>query len=358
MKLLSLLISILAVVAASAQSIETATVVSQATGRISRLPAEIYPFQRTEVRARLTAFVEEVLVDRGSYVKSGDVLVKLSAPEIAAQIAEARSKVSAVEARRAEAEAKLAAAEVSRNHLEAAAATPGVVTGQEVELSRKSVDSARGVLEALDAQAAAARAAIAPLEQMQEYLEIKAPYDAIVTERIVHPGALAAPDRNSPPLLVIEQQSRLRVVVAVPEADVASMARGARVNFRVPAYPGANFSGAIARIPNTIDPKTRTMPVELDAVNAGGRLAPGMYAEADWPIRRRGASLLVPSTAVTTTTDRSFVIRVTGGRAEWVDVAKGQATGDLVEVFGNLRAGDVVVKRASDEIRDGGVLGR
>jgi RND family efflux transporter MFP subunit len=357
MKLPSLILA-LSFTAAWAQSVETVAVIAQAAGRVSRLPAEIHPFQRTAIRARLTAFVEEVLVDRGSHVKEGQTLVRLSAPEIAAQIAEARSRVAAVESRRAEAEARLAAAEVSRSHLKAAAATPGVVTGQEVELAGKNVLAAQGALKALDASVESARAAIAPLEQMQTYLEIKAPYDAVVTERLVHPGALAGADPSAAPLLVIEQQSRLRVEVAVPESDVAAISRGARVSFRVPAHPGATFTGTVARVPNSIESKTRTMPVELDSPNAGGRLAPGMYAEVDWPVRRRGASLLVPATAVATTTDRSFVIRVTGGRAEWVDVARGQAAGELVEVFGKIAAGDIVVKRATDEIRDGGTLGR
>ncbi|MEZ5403236.1 MAG: efflux RND transporter periplasmic adaptor subunit [Bryobacteraceae bacterium] len=355
MKLSSIL---LLAAAAAAQTVETVEVVSQAAGRQSRLPAEIRPFQRTEIRARITAFVEEVLVDRGSAVKAGQVLVKLSAPELAAKIAEARGVVAAVESRRAEAEAKLAAAEVSLNHLKAAAATPGVVTGQEVDLAEKNVAAAQGALKAIDGQAAATGAAIPPLEKMAGYLEIQAPYDGIITERLVHPGALAAPDRASQPLLVLEQHGRLRVEVAVPESDYAAIARGAKVAFKVPAHPGQTFSGTVARLANSLDPSTRTMPVELDVANAGGRLAPGMYAEVDWPVRRRGASLWVPPTAVATTTGRSFVIRVTGGRAEWVDVSKGQISGDLVEVFGKLAAGDVVVKRATDEIRDGSPIGR
>jgi len=75
-----------------------------------------------------------------------------------------------------------------------------------------------------------------------------------------------------------------------------------------------------------------------------------------WPVRRPHPSLLVPPTAVVTTTERVFVIRVRDGRAEWVNVTRGAPAGDLVEVFGPLKAGEQVVRRATDEIRDGAAL--
>jgi multidrug efflux pump subunit AcrA (membrane-fusion protein) len=102
-----------------------------------------------------------------------------------------------------------------------------------------------------------------------------------------------------------------------------------------------------------MDPKTRSMPVELDVLNAAGKLSPGMYPEVQWPVRMTGASLLVPPSSIVTTSARSFVIRVTGGRAEWVDVRRGRTAGDRVVVHGALSAGDSIVLQANDEIRDG-----
>jgi multidrug efflux pump subunit AcrA (membrane-fusion protein) len=96
--------------------------------------------------------------------------------------------------------------------------------------------------------------------------------------------------------------------------------------------------------------------VELDVINHDETLAPGMYATVKWPVRRATPSLFVPKTSVVTTTERTFVIRETNGRASWVDVKKGVADGDLVEVMGALQAGDKVVKRATDELRDGASL--
>lgn len=93
------------------------------------------------------------------------------------------------------------------------------------------------------------------------------------------------------------------------------------------------------------------MPVELDVANPSGKLAPGMYAEVTWPTRRPAPSLFVPPSAIATTTERTFVVRIQSGAVEWVDVKRGATMGDRVEVFGNLQEGDLVAVRGSDELR-------
>jgi RND family efflux transporter MFP subunit len=204
----------------------------------------------------------------------------------------------------------------------------------------------------------AVRAAAAVVEAQKEieaYLRITAPFEGVVTERLVHPGALAGPETT---LLVIQQVSHLRLVVPVPEAEVGGIVRGASVPFRVPAYAERTYTGTVARIAHALDPKTRTMPVELDVVNRDGSLSPGMYPTVVWPVRRARPALYVPLTAVVTTSERTFVVRDRDGRAEWVDVKKGVMEGDLVAVSGNLKQGDKVVRRATDELRAGTALPR
>jgi multidrug efflux pump subunit AcrA (membrane-fusion protein) len=95
------------------------------------------------------------------------------------------------------------------------------------------------------------------------------------------------------------------------------------------------------------------MLVELDVGNANRLLAPGMFAEVQWPVGRPQASLFVPTSALVRTSERQFVVRVRGGVAEWVDVRRGEVNGNMIEVFGDLQAGDVVIRRGNDEIRQG-----
>ena len=336
------------------QNIELAPVVSKTISRNVELPGEFQPFLSVSLHAKVPGYVERVLVDRGSAVKQGDLLVELSAPEMTAQIAEAESKVQAAEADRAQAEAQLQAAQSTSERMKEAAETPGAVAGNELIQAEKQVDAAQALLNSRQQASRATEAMVQSLKDMLAYLKITAPFDGVVTDRLVHPGALVG--SGTEPLLIIQQVSHLRLVVAVPEEDVGGIARGAKVDFQVPAYPERTYSGTIARLAHALDQKTRTMPVELDVFNPDGTLSPGMYPAVKWPVRRSRPALFVPKTSVVTTTERVFVIRARDGHAEWVDVRKGAEDGDLVEVIGNLQPGDKVVRRATDEIRAGAAL--
>jgi RND family efflux transporter MFP subunit len=193
------------------------------------------------------------------------------------------------------------------------------------------------------------------LRTLEGYLYVRAPFSGTITERNVHPGALVGPPTGTEaPMLRMESVGRLRVTVAVPETDVGAIADGATVEFTVRTWPGEKFSGPIRRVAHAVDPRTRTMPVELDYANDDGRLAPGMLAEVMWPVRREAPSLFVPASAVAQTTDKVYVDVVKGGVIDQVQVRRGVALNDLVEVFGDgLSDGELVLKKASEELKSG-----
>jgi RND family efflux transporter MFP subunit len=355
MKRANALLAALCVSAVLAQGAELVPVISKVVSRTIELPGEFLPFLSVSLHAKVAGYVERVRVDRGSEVKKGELLVELSAPEMTAQIAEDESKLQVSAAEEAQAAAQLAAAQSTFERMKEAAATPGAVGGNELVLAGKQVESDKALLHSRQQASKAAEAAVQSLKDLQLYLKIRAPFAGLVTDRLVHPGALVGPG-NDVALLTIQQVSHLRLVVAVPEEDVSGIENGARVTFRVPAWPERDYSGTIARISGALDQKTRTMAVEIDVANLAGSLAPGMYPTVKWPVRDRRAALFVPKTSVVTTTERVFVIRDQSGHAEWVDVKKGAAEGDLVEVLGRLQAGDKVVRSATDEIRPGAPL--
>lgn len=321
--------------------------------RSVQVSGEFTPWQTVNIHARVSGFIEKMLVDRGTAVKQGQLLAVVSAPEMEAQIAEGKAKAGAAQAQVAEANARSVSSEAVLKRLREAAATPGAISRTEIETAEQTAAANSKQVEAARAALEAANAAVEALQKMSSYLQIAAPFSGFVTERLAHPGALASPVGD--PLLRIEQVSRLRLVVAVPESAYARIAAGARVPFRVAAYPGETFHGRVARNSRKIDPKTRTAAIELDVPNENGRFAPGMYAEVDWPVSSQDA-LMVPATSVATTTERVFVIRVRNGRAEWVNVQRGVREGDLIQVRGDLRPGDLVLRRGSDEIHDGARL--
>jgi len=355
----SLSISVAAALAlaslAFSQVHDSVPVVSKQVSRMADLPGEFLPFLSVSLHAKVPGYVERIMVDRGSRVDGGQLLAELSAPEMAAQIAEGESKVQAIESDRLQAEAQLAAAQSTYDRLKKAAETPGAIAGNELVQMEKQVEAAQALVHSREQAKHAAEAAVKTEKEMQAYLRITAPFDGVVTERLVHPGALVGPGADSV-LVTIQQISRLRLVVAVPEEYVSGITEGAKLAFQVPAYPERTFSGTLARVSHALDKGTRTMAVELDVANRDGSLAPGMYPSVKWPIRRSRPGLFVPRTSVVTTTERTFVVRNQNGRAEWVDVRKGAAEGDLIEVLGDLKAGDMVVRVATDEIREGSTI--
>lgn len=371
-------------VAAAPQTptVAVTNIVAQELSRNLRLPGELQPYQDVQLFPKVQGFISWIGVDRGSEVKAGQVLVRLTAPEFAAQHSEAEAKtniptaqklevesrIAGLRAQRLEAEAKLAASTATYNRLKAASATPGVISGNELENAQRTMeaDQARvkfyqesekpivAQINALNESEKAAKASVKTVAVNQSYLQIAAPFTGTITERFLHPGALGG---TTQPVLRLQQITRLRLVVAVPESEFAGVSKGTRVEFAVPAFPGEMFAGAVARIGNSLDTKTRTMPVELDVNNPAKKLAPGMFPQVNWPSSRPRPSLFVPLSAVATTTEKSFVIRIKDDVAEWVDVKRGisinKDSKDWIEVFGDLSVGDSVAVRATDELRAG-----
>lgn len=308
-------------------SVDVVKVISQKLSTTDHLPAELTPYQAVAIYPRVNGFVEEIPVDRGSVVRRGQLLSRLSAPELVAQRAEAQAKTSADRA--------------TYVRLKEASKTPGAVAKNEIEVAE----------DALKADSERVRS----LRTLEDYLTITAPFDGIITERDVHPGALVGPPSSSEarPVVRIEEDDHLRLTVPVPEADVGGIRQGAIAEFTVDAWPGQHFSGTIARIAYSVEERTRTMPVELDVDNRDGKLAPGMFAEVRWPVQRDVATLFVPASAVVESMEATFVQAVRDDRIRRVAVKRGRMQGDLVEVFGALREGDLVAGRGSEELADG-----
>jgi len=353
MKLLAFLVgsTLVAQSSGTPQATELAAVTSRKLDKTVSVPSDLVAFQSVAIYAKVSGFVESIEVDRGSWVRRDQALALLVAPELRARTAEAEARLQAAISQAAEAEARMSTARSAYERLKAASATPGVVAGHDLEIAEKNLEAASANVDAATNGVKAAQAALDAVEEMEAYLELKAPFDGVVTERNAHRGSLVGP--TGAPVVTLEQVSKLRLVVPVPEIYVGGITRGARVGFKVAAFPDRKFEGVVARPAHSLDVKTRSMMVELDVSNADRILAPGMFADVEWPVSRGEASNFVPATAVVRTSERQFVVRVREGVAEWVDVRRGEVQGDLIEVFGEIREGDVIVLRGNDEIRPG-----
>lgn len=317
-----------------------------------RLPAELQAWQSVRLVPRIDGFVKEIHVDRGSRVKAGALLARLSAPEQMARQSAAQLQWQRAQAEINAAKAKLAADSNTWNSLKRAASTPGAIATDELVAAEKQVDADQANVTALRHDAAALAENYHAQQALTQYLDVHAPFSGTIDDLNVFPGALVGP--NHGPLFTLVDIAHLRLVVAVPEADADSIAIGARVTFEVPALPERSFSGSVARLAPALDPITRTRAVELNVVNTrDDLLAPGMYAQVDWLVHRGQPSLTVPASAIVRGSAGTFLVQISNGHARWVPVQTGVTDGSDVEVFGNLHSGDMVASQSVDQIQPG-----
>ncbi len=304
-----------------------------------KLPGVLQPFEFVQLFPKVSGFIREVNVDRGSLVKKGQVLARLEAPEIEQQ-------VMAVQLRYTQAMATYATSKDRYYRLLETSKTPGTI-------SPFDLDAAATKMHADSALAQSEYASYQAQESQKAYLTIIAPFDGVITERNIHPGALAGPGTQSKPMLVLQQLSRLRLVVDVPEQYAAQVKDGDNVSYRVNAIPGKDFSGAVSRSSGSLSNSFRAETVEIDVQNTGNTLKPGMYAEVTLSTRGHANAFVLPRTAVVTTTEKKYVVALDSGMTRWVDVSPGNEGEDSVEVFGNIADGAPVVVNASYQIKNG-----
>jgi len=349
------------------------------------LPGELLAYQNVPVHAKVEGYIKWIGVDRGSVVKKGQEMITVFCPELNEKVKEGTAKLASAESsymraqsteesvksKLVEAQARLDADSLTFQRLELAAKTPGAVAQNEVDIQQKAVESDRARVESVKQEVAAAKSLVLAekhnvqaaqevlnaLKDMNSYLTIRAPFDGVITERNVHEGSIVAVDavRNASalPLLRIQQKDILRLVVAVPEASVSGMTLGQRIEFSVPAFIGKKFYGIVARPGYALDTSTRTMPVELNVYNTDGSLEPGMFATVHWIVTRLYDTLFVPSSAIDTDLKGTYVIRVKDEVTERIPVQRGLSMNNLVEITGDVQAGEFVALKATNELKTG-----
>ncbi len=306
-----------------------------------QVPGELIAYQQVDLYAKVNSFVRKLNVDVGSEVKQGQLLATLEAPELNSQLAGARSRIQAMEA-------AFLASKANYDRLYQTSLTPGTVSGNDIDqaMARKNADSA---------QLNSSRSAYREITDTRNYLEIRAPFNGVISVRNVNPGAYVGPSGKGSdfPLFTLQEQKHLRLVISVPELYVSYFNNKVPVHFTVKAYPDKKFTGTVKRLAGALDSRLRSERVEMDVTNNDKKLLPGMVTEVIIPLPSSDSTFVVPKTALVNSTERMFVIKVDSGKAVWVDVKNGRSQGDKVEVYGALREGDQLVTKASEEIRNG-----
>ena len=307
-------------------------------------PGELESFYATDIFPKINSYIKTIHVDIGDRVKEGQLLVELEAPEIESQLSESYSKMKS-------AEATFGATQANYKRLLQTNKTAGAVSINDIEYAK-----AHTVSDSL--QVVAATVHYNSVQQINTYLKITAPFDGIITDRQLAPGGFVGPgERSVVPILKIKNEGKLRLHIAIPEKFIEEVEEGKEINFTVKSFPNSTFKGKINRLSKNVDTKTRSEIIEILIDNADSRLMPGMYATVILPSKRNEKSLFVPETAVVTNMEKCFVIKVDANKkAHWISVQKGNKTKDKMEVYGDLKEGDAVIKQGSDEIKDGSII--
>jgi len=303
-----------------------------------KLAGELKPYEQTELFAKVNSYVKNIKVDIGDRVFAGQVLMVLEAPEIVSQIANAKAKVQAQEA-------IFLSTKATYNRMVKADETKGAV-------AKDAVDQIKARKLSDESQLAAARSAYNEIRNINDYLVIRAPFSGIITNRSVDLGAYVGPMSKSP-LLIIENNQKLRLNLSVPEANTPYIKIGDTIRFYVRSQPQIKHMALVSRKSGSLDAKLRSEKMEADFINKKNVLKPYMVAETSIPLQNTEATFFVPKMAVVESGMGIYVIRVENGKTKNIPVSKGRMMDYKVEVFGELNQGDKILKMASEEIVEG-----
>ncbi len=319
--------------------IDTLSVFSMKKNRVEKqtsLPGELLPFERVEIHPKITGYIKQLRVDIGAGVKKGQVLALLDAPEIESRYGEATGKLLS-------SKAKYQSSLDTYTRMLDASKTQGVISPNELKKAENQM-----LADSADYQAA--KFASSSYRQVGNYLAITAPFDGIVTQRNVNEGAYVGIP-NEKPIVVIEDNSRLRLRIAVPEILTGVLLKDNKVKFSTKANPQQLSEAVFVRKAGSIDAATRTEIWEFEVPNKLHTHKPGAFASVILTFYRDQDSFLVPFSAVVTTLEKKFVIRVTNDSTRWVDVTQGLTLSDKIEIFGSFREGDTIVIKGSEELK-------
>ncbi|HRE51205.1 MAG TPA: efflux RND transporter periplasmic adaptor subunit [Flavitalea sp.] len=331
--------------AASRDSITVTTLKKELLSTQIQLPGELIAYQQVDLYAKVNSFVKKLYVDVGSQVKEGQVLATMEAPEIASQLSGAESRLQAMEA-------VYTASKAHYERLLETSKTPGTISPNDLDmaLARQKSDYA---------QWQSAKAAYKEISDNRDYLTIRAPFSGVVSARNISPGAYAGPSGKGSelPLFTLQQQDRLRLSVSIPEAYVNYLSDKSTALFTVRSLPNQQFEATLNRRSGALDARLRAERVEMDVINKNKTLLPGMVAEMIIRLPAKDSVFTVPKTAVVSSPEKVFVIKVVDGQAQWTTVRRGRESDGRSEIHGSLSDGDTLVVFANEEIRDGSRIG-
>lgn len=370
----------------AAVDVTTATAIQRELPRYFEATGSLAGDQQTDVAPSIAGKVVAIGVDLGSYVKQGQMIVRLDDVDLKLRVNQAQAQLDQVRAALRQAEEKIglrAGKTFDPNRV------PEVANARvALELAEKNLRRAEKLIESGDvarefydeqkakrdqlkeqyesalskarqdfAAVATAQANVSNAEsqlglarQNLSYALVFSPIDGYVAERTADLGEYVSPTTK---VATVVRINPLRIRIDIPEQAIPEVQVGQSVSITTSAWPDKNFSGRIARISPNVSATSRTLTVEAEIENRSGVLKPGQFATVRILQPRTEPAVLVPARSVRTEAGVSRLFVIKDGRAQQRLVQLGQTEGDLIEIKSGVAANEQVATSNVEQLSDG-----
>lgn len=252
------------------------------------------------VGSQISGQVTDVLVDFNDPVKRGQVIARIDPKTYQAQIAQGNAQIANARAALSQAQAALVNAELDYRR-KADLGARQLVARSDVDLARAALDQARAQVNAAQASIQQQAASTETTQVNLDRTVIRSPVDGVVLTRSIEPGQTVAASLQAPELFKIaEDLAKMKIELAVDEADIGQVRTGQGVSFTVDAFPDRQFRGTVeqVRLSATTTNNVVTYPVVVTVDNSDGTLLPGLTVNAEIEVSRRDDVLNVSNAAL------------------------------------------------------------
>jgi membrane fusion protein, multidrug efflux system len=310
-------------------SVEIATARKVAGSNTIRLIGEARPYQSAVLYAKVSGYMRSISVDKGDFVRANQLLAVIESPETDKQyqaaIADAHNKE--------------------------------LISNRATTLVKKEMISQQDADQA-EADAAVSKATLEQIGTLKSYEELRAPFSGTVTARYSDPGALiqnaATSQTSALPVVEVSETSRLRIYVYVDQGHAPFVRNGDEVTILDQANPNLKVVARVTRTSGEIDPKTRTLLVEIDVDNPHNRILAGSFVQAELKVQTP-RYVEVPSDALIVRGTGTFVAVVTPDNTiKFTQVAVAEQTGETARLFSGLDDGERVARSIGERVPEGG----
>lgn len=332
------------------------------------LPGQTQAFDTASLFPRATGYIAERRVDIGSRVHKGDLLVRIAAPDLDQQLAQAQAQLGQNQAAVQQSQAMVQSAEANTKLANVTKARTTTLASQGWETRQNAdnsvanfsvqtagVASAQAGVAVAQANLKAQQATVNRLQALAAFEQVTAPFDGVIIERNVDTGDLLTSDSSGgTPMFRIVRDDVLRIAVYVPQSSAVGIRDGLEAKVTVPEMPGRVFTGHVARSAVALQAQSRSMLTEVDVPNTDGALRAGLFVNVSFAIPRDAPGVVVPDEALMFSAQGLQVVTVEpDNTVKFRKVVVYRDFGTTAELREGLEGGENLVLSLPVELHDG-----